>query len=143
MSLIFEKIKNPVYADAGKKLINCEVKFPALGDEYVPFTASANDTEAHGREIFAQCVAGKWGKVKDYAAPVKSAEQLAAEALAEKRYLQSEAEGVIAPLERAVRLGMATDEEKRQLGAWETYSVLLNRVSHEDVANITWPERPE
>lgn len=143
MSQVFEKVKNPVYADAEKKLINCEVIFPALGDEYVPFTASADDGEAHGREIYAQCVAGKWGKVKDYVASVKSAEQLAAEARAEKSRLQSVAEDVIAPLERAVRLGMATDEEKQQLGAWETYSVLLNRASHEDVANITWPERPE
>ncbi|WP_416172789.1 tail fiber assembly protein, partial [Enterobacter asburiae] len=35
------------------------------------------------------------------------------------------------------------DEEKQKLGAWETYSVQLNRVSPEDVANISWPERPE
>lgn len=42
--------------------------------------------------------------------------------------LQSEAERVIAPLVRAVTHGMATDQEKARLSAWEKYTMLLSRV---------------
>ncbi|PNK91165.1 phage tail protein [Serratia odorifera] len=42
-----------------------------------------------------------------------------------KQALMKEAEAIIAPLSRAVRLGMASDKEKGRLEAWERYSVLL------------------
>ncbi|ELZ2941013.1 tail fiber assembly protein, partial [Salmonella enterica] len=51
-----------------------------------------------------------------------------------------EAESVIAPLARAVKLKIATDEEMKRLKAWELYSVMVNRV---DTANPDWPEKPE
>jgi hypothetical protein len=54
-----------------------------------------------------------------------------------------EAEAVIRVLERAVKLGMATDEEKAQLEAWERYSVLLSRINPDDAPNINWPDKPE
>ena len=57
-----------------------------------------------------------------------------------KAALLSEAESVILPLERAVRLNMATDEERSRLEAWERYSVLVSRV---DPANPEWPEMPQ
>ncbi|EEG7705960.1 tail fiber assembly protein, partial [Salmonella enterica] len=50
------------------------------------------------------------------------------------------AESVIAPLARAVKLKIATDEEVKRLEAWELYSVMVNRV---DTANPGWPEKPE
>ena len=58
----------------------------------------------------------------------------------QKATLLSEAESVILPLERAVRLNMATDEEHSRLEAWERYSVLVSRV---DTANPEWPQKPE
>ncbi len=42
-------IRNPVYTATGA--IDCEVAHPELG--WIPFTASPQDIEAHGREIFA------------------------------------------------------------------------------------------
>lgn len=57
-----------------------------------------------------------------------------------KTRLLEETETTIRLLERAVKLGMATDEEKAQLEAWERYSVLLSRV---DVENPEWPVVPE
>ncbi|EJJ1959772.1 tail fiber assembly protein, partial [Salmonella enterica] len=53
--------------------------------------------------------------------------------------LLAEAESVIAPLARAVKLKIATDEEIKRLEAWELYSVMVNRV---DTANPDWPEKP-
>ncbi|MBA1792541.1 tail fiber assembly protein [Escherichia coli] len=58
----------------------------------------------------------------------------------QKAALLSAAESVIQPLERAVRLNMATNEERARLESWERYSVLVSRV---DTAKPEWPQKPE
>ncbi len=45
----------------------------------------------------------------------------------------------IAPLQDAVDLVIATDEEKSQLAEWKKYRVLVNRV---DTSNPDWPDVP-
>ena len=64
--------------------------------------------------------------------------------LAEKELLnrQSQADGVISPLARAVKYGMATDDERAALEAWERYSVLLSRVDTSAAPGVVWPEMP-
>ncbi|EKA3947585.1 tail fiber assembly protein, partial [Salmonella enterica subsp. enterica serovar Schwarzengrund] len=64
-------------------------------------------------------------------------EELVAQAEARKAELLAEAESVIAPLARAVKLKIATDEEIKRLEAWELYSVMVNRV---DTTNPDWPK---
>ncbi|HAG0390996.1 TPA: tail fiber assembly protein [Salmonella enterica] len=66
-------------------------------------------------------------------------EELVAQAEARKAELLAEAESVIAPLARAVKLGIATDEEQKRLEAWELYSVMVNRV---DTSAPDWPDIP-
>ena len=63
-----EDIKNPVYVDETGDRIDCDVKFDTL-PTYVPFTADKNDVEPHGREIYAQLVAGDWGPIAPYVPP--------------------------------------------------------------------------
>ncbi|EEC7250188.1 tail fiber assembly protein [Escherichia coli] len=67
-------------------------------------------------------------------------QELQQQAELQKATLLSEAESVIQPLERAVRLNMATNEERARLESWERYSVLVSRV---DTANPEWPQKPE
>lgn len=45
----------------------------------------------------------------------------------------------ISPLQDAVDLDIATDDEKAQLNEWKKYRVLVNRV---DTSNPDWPEQP-
>lgn len=54
-----------------------------------------------------------------------------------------EAEIIIAPLSRAVKLGIATPEEVKRLEQWETYTVLLSRVDTSDPLLIDLPSVPE
>ena len=84
---------------------------------------------------------GKW-MFKDGAVVkrIYTADEQQQQAESQKAALLSEAESVIQPLERAVRLNMATDEERTRLEAWERYSVLVNRV---DTAKPEWPQKPE
>lgn len=48
----------------------------------------------------------------------------------------------ISPLQDAVDLGMATDEEKSRYNAWRIYRVLLTRVDIYQYPEIVWPEKP-
>ncbi|KOK82719.1 tail fiber assembly protein, partial [Salmonella enterica] len=68
-----------------------------------------------------------------------SPEELRQQAEAKKQKLLEEAEVVIKPLSRAVKMGIATDEERKRLEAWELYSVLVSRV---DSSDPDWPEKP-
>ncbi|MBJ9008903.1 tail fiber assembly protein, partial [Citrobacter koseri] len=72
-----------------------------------------------------------------------SQEELIARAEEKKTELLAIADAAIAPLSRAVRLKMATDEEAGKLEEWERYSVYLNRVDTSSAPDINWPEKPE
>ena len=54
---------NPVWADSDQTLINLTVRFAEI-EEDLPFTASANDTEPHGRDIHARALAGEFGTIQ-------------------------------------------------------------------------------
>ncbi|WP_249324805.1 tail fiber assembly protein [Enterobacter mori] len=60
-----------------------------------------------------------------------------------KSELMVVAERVIAPLQDAVDLGIATTEEKESLLALKKYRVLLNRVDVREAPDIDWPETPQ
>lgn len=64
------------------------------------------------------------------------------EAEKEKAQRLSEAEETIAPLQRAVKYGIATDEEKKLLENWEVYTVMISRVNTSQAPDIMWPEKP-
>ncbi|HFR1576947.1 TPA: tail fiber assembly protein, partial [Shigella sonnei] len=49
----------------------------------------------------------------------------------------------IAPLQDAVDLEIATEEENSLLEAWKKYRVLLNRVDTSTAPDIEWPEEPD
>ncbi|EGC0345978.1 tail fiber assembly protein [Salmonella enterica] len=74
--------------------------------------------------------------VKDEAA--EKAAQLRQAEETKNRLLQIASEK-IAPLQDAVDLDIATDDEKAQLDEWKKYRILVNRV---DTTNPDWPEVP-
>ncbi|OSD72525.1 hypothetical protein R537_09340 [Salmonella enterica subsp. enterica serovar Rough O:d:1,7] len=55
--------KNGVYTESS--LINCLVHFESF-DDFIPFTASPDDPEAHGRQLYADLKAGKYGPVAPF-----------------------------------------------------------------------------
>jgi hypothetical protein len=65
-----EYAKNPVWANAEHTMIDLAIKWDGINEEY-PFTASPTDVEAHGRAIFEAAVAGQFGEVAEYIAPVQ------------------------------------------------------------------------
>lgn len=70
MQSTLTSLKNPVWSNENHTMIDCEITTSQFGDEVLPFTANQNDVEAHGRAIFADLVAGKYGLIADYVPPV-------------------------------------------------------------------------
>jgi hypothetical protein len=79
---------NPKWADVEQTLIDLDVETTEFG--VIPFTASANDTEAHGRALFAQAVAGDFGAITPR--PPKPINQVRAEKLAQLERARKAAE---------------------------------------------------
>ncbi|WP_162285874.1 tail fiber assembly protein [Pantoea stewartii] len=67
-------------------------------------------------------------------------EELTAFAEAEKAKRLLAASKIVAPLQDASDLDIATEEEKARLLSWKKYRVMLNRV---DTAKPDWPQTPE
>ncbi|MTB66477.1 tail fiber assembly protein [Providencia sp. wls1943] len=67
---------------------------------------------------------------------------LVAQAEHEKAQRLEEAEQQILMLERKVRLGMATDDEKELLNQWEIYSINVADIDTSLAPDINWPQKP-
>lgn len=74
--------------------------------------------------------------------PPPDQETLNTLAASKKTALMRAAGDAIAPLQDAVNLGIATDEEKMRLTEWLQYRVLLNRIDTSEASDIVWPEAP-
>jgi len=72
--------------------------------------------------------------------PEPTLDELIIQAEATRSMLMTKANESILPLQDAVDLGMASDQETARLKKWKTYRVLLSRV---DSANPEWPEVPQ
>ncbi|WP_392989635.1 tail fiber assembly protein [Serratia ureilytica] len=75
--------------------------------------------------------------------PSKTKETIIAEAESRRQNLLAEATVMIAPLQDAVELSIATDEEFKKYSEWRKYRVLLSRVDTENAPDCDWPKKPE
>ena len=78
-----------------------------------------------------------------FTAPVTDAENAALIASSRLTAETDEASRVIAPLQDAVDISIATDEEITRLAEWKRYRVELSRIDTSKAPDITWPVRPE
>jgi hypothetical protein len=78
-----EYATNPLWANAEHTIIDLKIKLVGI-DEELPFTASPDDCEAHGRAMFAAAVAGEYGAVADFVPYVPTQEEKAAAIRAER-----------------------------------------------------------
>lgn len=74
MSQYYSQVKNPVWANEAKTLINCDVDFGHLDNDFVPFTADPKDNMEYSQTIFNECLSGKYGPIGEYVAPMMAAE---------------------------------------------------------------------
>lgn len=149
-------VRNPQWANAIHTMINMLVIFEETKATYgeMPFSASPDDVEEHGRLLFLNAKNGEYGPVAEYAAPVPTAESvrlqvsnLTTESTNQINALQQE----VNTLQDAVDMEMATDAEaarlaaaKLSLTAWKKYRIYLSRVEAQAgfPTSVEWPVKP-
>ena len=62
-----KNVKTPQWSNAEHTLLDVTLETDVFGE--IPFSASPDDVEAYGREIFADAVAGKFGVIAEYVPP--------------------------------------------------------------------------
>ncbi|WP_406704889.1 tail fiber assembly protein [Sodalis sp.] len=115
-------------------------------DMLMPFDMSVTEVDAGilSKVDIHSLIKGEWmfkdGKIQPR---IYTHAELEQKATWEKDNLLDKAARVIAPLQDAVDLDIATEAEKSALLAWKKYRVLLNRVDISTAPDIDWPEPPE
>lgn len=115
-------------------------------DMLVPIGLSVTEVDASILQTVDKdkLVQGEWayrdGKIQPR---IYTHAELEQKATWEKDNLLDKAARVIAPLQDAVDLDIATEAEKSALLVWKKYRVLLNRVDISTAPDIDWPEPPE
>ncbi|MBJ3816652.1 tail fiber assembly protein [Shimwellia pseudoproteus] len=146
--------RNPYWTDSSYTRITLEVMFAWGADrnEYIPFTASPDDPELHGRQIFADAKAGKYGEVAP--PPVPTAGQVENEIsrrIKQASAVLSELSDRQATLQDALDLNMAgvdthdaLENLNAEMLAWREYRVKVSRVAEQDnyPQAVIWPEAP-
>ena len=123
--------KSPSWANEHKTAIDLLVQFSHIKDE-VLFTASPKDAEAYGKALFGKAKAGVYGEVAAFTG--KTDAEIFADSFPRRKQLaQAKVDTLIAPLERAARLSMASQEELEELNKLEVYSIVLMRSTGPDV----------
>ena len=153
--LTVKSARAPRWNNAEHSSLNLWVTFEETAETLgeVPFTASPEDCEGYGRELFERAVALDFGEILEPSAPVLervarlTGSRLSAQASATIAAQQL----AVDTLADAVRLGLATETEvatlplkQAELDAWCTYRVDLSRVATQAgyPAAIEWPEAP-
>jgi len=77
-----------------------------------------------------------------FTAPVTDAENAALIASSRLAAETDEANRIIAPLQDAVDISIATDAEIARLAEWKRYRVALSRIDTSKAPDIEWPVRP-
>ena len=77
-----------------------------------------------------------------FSAPVTETENAALIASSRLATETDEANRVIAPLQDAVDISIATDAEIARLAEWKRYRVALSRIDINKALDSEWPERP-
>jgi hypothetical protein len=69
MIVTITSVRNPKWVNEEHTMIDCEITTSQFGNTVLPFTASQNDCEEHGRAIFAEIAAGAYGDIEEYVPP--------------------------------------------------------------------------
>jgi len=150
----YKEVKNPKWSNFEQTIIECEVDFDDLIEEFVPFSAIASGDYPHTHEIFERCVAGEFGAVAPYTPPANITGEEALNVVRAERNnrLATEVDPIVS---NPLRWNDLTTEQQ---DAWATYRQALLDITttypnpsfmwNEDekrhvLTNCTFPTKPE
>jgi hypothetical protein len=134
----YTNIKNPVWANAEHTVINCEVDFNDLKEEFVPFSANLNDSYAHTKQIFNECIEGKWGSIAEFVPYIPTQEELAQQVRGQRDNLLQELDSIVGnPLRWA---SFSTDQQTELSNYRQALLDVPQQTSFPDV--VDFPVKP-
>lgn len=101
--------KNPIFSSFNNSTINLDYKHPDYG--WIPFTASSDDVEVLGRELYTLASSGAFGEVTPYDGPTES-ELLEVEARGERDRLLRKLDALVS---NPLRYSALSEEVKLEL----------------------------
>ncbi len=139
MTYFYSPSDNGFYDDVVRELYENAGTWPDDGIEvddsvFNEFTNTPPEGKTRGHD--------KEGMPKWVDLPKPTKEELIAMANEKKASLRAEADFVITPLQDAVEMEEATEDEAALLTKWKKYRILLNRVDTQTAPDIEWPEKP-
>ncbi|AZD46690.1 tail fiber assembly protein [Pseudomonas chlororaphis] len=147
--------RTPCWNDVAHTTLNLYVTFEDTKDSLgeIIFTASPNDPESHGRDLFDRAMALEFGDIAEPGVDVIKSNMLLqrAELTAVANSVIEKLQADVNILQDSVELEIATDKEiaalatkKVSLSAWKKYRVLLSRVQEQEgfPTVVEWPEAP-
>ena len=135
----YTQVKNPQWANAEHTVINCEVDFDDLKEEFVPFSADLIDTYAHTKQIFNECVEGKWGDIAEYVPYVPTTEELAQQVRGQRNDLLQQLDNIVG---NPLRWASFSTDQQTELANYR--QALLDVPQQDGFPNtINWATKPE
>ena len=152
MARTVNSARNPKWANNARTWIDLEVNFAEEPEEYLEFTATADDPEAHGVSLYERALAGEFGPIADFTPPATiSGDSAMAELRLERDSLLALTDYIEMPTKWAT---LTADQQT----AWASYRNALrdmptNNASAQKTWNVTderyewsnvvWPTKPE
>jgi hypothetical protein len=135
----YKTVRNPYWANAEQTVINCEVDFDDLIEEFVPFSASESGMYDHEKEIFQKAKAGAFGEVAAYTPPPPlTTEQKADMARFYRDQMLKELDALVS---NPLRWNSFSEETKQNLAQYR--QALLDVPSQAGFPdNVNWPTPP-
>lgn len=132
MKMTIVSAHSPKWSNQDQSSITLRAIFAELGKE-VPFTASPNDPELHGREIYQRAISGEFGKVGEYQPIVYTNEQMAA-------YVRSKRNALL----RSSDWSQFTDVPVSVRDSWSAYRSMLRKLPEQNgfPFDVEWPKTP-
>ena len=117
--------------------IDCMINHKEFG--WIPFTVVEGDCEELGKELYAEIMSGKHGKIAEYVAPEITAEEKTTEVMHKRRALLTEVDVVASNPLRWEDLSEQEQEELRQ------YRRAVFSIKEQDgfPFNVIWPDSPK
>lgn len=122
----YTSIYSPAWSNADHTTIDVQIDTDVYGT--ITFTASPTDCTDYGPVIFEQAAAGVFGEIAEYEAPAtpdKTEEEIIEQNTATYNTLLRACTDAAFPLQSAVTLGVATDEQRADLAVLQQYAVDL------------------
>lgn len=123
-------IRNPIYANSENTVINCEIQFEN-SEQWLPFSASIDDVEEHGRMVFEAIQNGDTVVVADYVPPPAPEPQIPNSITARQARLALHSIGQLANVQTAIASLPAGEKEVAEI-EWEYASSIERNHSFVD-----------